>query len=152
MASRAGFSATFVRVFALMIAMIVLAGFVVYSAGAVTVYVHEKKADGHRILLPVPALLVSFGLRFVPDQDLRKASAELRPWLPAIKAASEELARCPDGPLVEVVNPTERVLIFKRGESLMIDVDSETDAVHLSMPVKLVTSVVGRLETARAPI
>ncbi len=152
MASRAGFSATFVRVFALMIAMMVLAGFVVYSAGAVTVYIHEKKAHAHPIWLPVPALLVSFGLRFVPQQKLQEASTDLQPWLPAIEVASEELAHSPDGLLIEVVNPTERVLIFKRGDSLVINVDSETDTVRLSVPVRLMASVARRFKTVRAPI
>lgn len=130
----------------------VLAGLAVYSAGSVTVYVHEKKPDGHRIWLPVPAVLVDLGVRMVPDRKLKKVSSKLRPWLPAIEAASRELARCPDGPFVEVMNPNERVTIVKRGDSLVIDVDSQTETVHVSVPIRVLASVAQRLDAASASL
>ena len=130
---------------------VLLLGLVAYSEGAVTVYVHEKAADGHRLWLPVPALMVDEGLRFVPEEKLEQASRDIRPWLPAIEVASAELAGCPDGLLVEVKDQTDRVTIVKRGDALVVDVDSETDTVHVSVPVRLVRSLARRLETARGP-
>jgi hypothetical protein len=119
---------------------------VVYHAGAVRVSIHQKTPDGHHLRLIAPAVLVPVVLRFVPDEKLREASAEMQAWLPAIKIASRELARCPDGPLVEVDGPQEKVSIVKRGSSLVIDVNSAQETVHISFPLKVVTAVARRLE------
>lgn len=138
----------FQRIVYSVLAAVLLLGLVVYSEGAVTVYVHEKAPQDTRIWLPVPALLVEAGLRFVPDDKLREASREIRPWLPAIEAASLELGRCPDVTLVEVKNRTEHVLISKQGDTLRIDVEDGTDTVHVALPVDLVNSLAHRLEAA----
>ena len=131
--------------------VVLLAGLVVYSEGAVTVYVHEKQPEGTRIWLPVPALLVEVGMRFVPADELREASTQVRPWLPAIRAASGELARCPDATLVEVKNSTEHVLISKLGNTLRVDVDDVNDTVHVSVPVEFVNSLAQELEARAGP-
>jgi hypothetical protein len=130
--------------------VVLLLGLVVYSEGAVTVYVHEKP-QGTRIWLPVPALLVEAGMSFVPDGDLRKASRQIRPWLPAIQAASAELERCPDATLVEVKDSKEHVLISKHGDTLRIDVEDDSDTVHIALPVGLVNSLAHQLEAAGGP-
>ncbi|HLW78374.1 MAG TPA: hypothetical protein VKU44_02145, partial [Terriglobia bacterium] len=92
-----------------MVAFVLFTGLVAYSEGAVMVSVQERKPEGNgtHIWLPVPALLVEVGMRFVPREQLRDASAQIRPWLPAIRAASTELERCPDVTLVEVESRTE---------------------------------------------
>ena len=131
--------------------IVLLTGLVAYSEGAVTVYVREKQPQGTRIWLPVPALLVEVGMRFAPTDKLREASVEIRPWLPAIEAASKELARCPDATLVEVRNATEHVLISKQGDTLRIDVDDDNDTVHVSVPVEFVNSLARDLAAASGP-
>jgi hypothetical protein len=92
-------------------------------------------------------------LEFVPDAKLQEAAEEARPWLPVIEAVSEELARCPDGPLVEVVSPHEKVSIVKQGDSLIIDVDDANETVHISVPLKVVGIVarqIGRVPPRKA--
>ena len=128
-----------------------LGAIVIYDAGAVRIRVHEKKADGENIHLIVPAAAVPLAMRFAPQKDLRKASEDVRPYLPAIKIAAEELAKCPDGPLVQVTSSKERVSIAKQGDSLAIDVDSDNETVHVSFPLKMVHSVAERLEAAGPP-
>ena len=127
---------------------VLLLGLVAYSEGAVTVYVHEKAADGHRLWLPVPALMVDEGLTFVPEEKLEQASRDIRPWLPAIEAAGHELERSPDGLLVEVKDRTDHVMVSKGGDVLRVDVDSETETVHVSVPISLIESVAERLGTS----
>ena len=131
--------------------IVLLMGLVAYSEGAVTVYVREKQPQGTRIWLPVPALLVELGMMFAPPAKLREASTQIRPWLPAIEAASHELARCPDATLVEVKNATEHVLISKQADILWIDVDDDNDTVHVSVPIGFVSALARDLATASGP-
>jgi hypothetical protein len=129
-----------------------LGAVVIYDAGAVRIRVHEKKADGENIRLIVPAAAVPLAMRLAPEKDLRKASKDVQPYLPAIKIAAEELAKCPDGPLVQVTNSKERVSIVKRGGTLEIDVDSPDETVHVSFPLKMVHAVAQRLEGIGPPV
>jgi hypothetical protein len=130
------------------LATLLLVVVVAYAAGTVDVSVREKKPDGTRIHLMVPAVLISGGLRFVPGDQLSKASVDLRPWLPAIKAASRELARCPETILVDVQDRNDRVIVAKRGNSIVVDVDSEEDTVHVSVPLRFVAAIAQQLETS----
>lgn len=132
-----------------MLSIVLLTGLVAYSEGAVMVSVRERKPEGTRIWLPVPALMVEVGMRFVPARRLRDASAHIRPWLPAIRAASAELERCPDVTLVEVESRTEHVRIFKGGGTLRVDVQDGEDTVHVSMPVEFVENVAEEIGAAR---
>jgi hypothetical protein len=63
---------------------------------------------------------------------------EARESLPAILAGARELERLPDFVLVEVESPRERVKVQKRGDYLVIDVDSDDETVHLSVPIRTV--------------
>lgn len=122
--------------------MVALAGAAFVNAGTMMVQVHEKSSDGVSLTLPVPVALARLGLAFVPDEYLAEARHELEPWMPAVEALLSELARCADGVLVEVESEDERVSIIKRGNSLIIDVDTRDEEVHLSIPVKAVASLV----------
>src|SRR5205809_43752 len=136
------------RILLVVVGAVLLTGLVAYSEGAVMVYVQEKKPEGHRLWVPVPALLVDLGVRFAPDERPRDALRDLQPWLPAIEAASRELKRCPDGLLVEVQDRTDHVTVSKGGDVLRVDVDSETDTVHVSVPISLIESVAAWLGTS----
>ena len=127
----------------------VLAGAgVVYQYGAVTVYVEEKKPGGDRVRLWVPGVLAPVALKLVPAEELR-LPPEARQWMPALRAASEELARVEDFTLVEVREPGEHVTIVKRHGALIIDVESADETVHISLPLRVVVSVAQELEAAR---
>ena len=134
---------------AMVLGTLLVAGAFVYDMGAVRVSVREKSPGGENIRLVVPAAAVPVVLEFVPDGKLQEAAEEARPWLPVIEAASEELARCPDGALVEVTSPHEKVSIVKRGDSLVIDVDDTNETVHVTVPLKLVSVVANQI--ARVP-
>ena len=127
-------------------------GAVVYDMGAVRVSVDEKGKDGTSIHLVVPAALVSAGIHLVPDRELRKAAPEMgdemRQWLPVLRAAAAELQNCPDGSLVTVTGPGEKVEITLHHRTLIVHVDSEDETVQVTVPLGLVESVAGWLERA----
>ncbi len=152
MPATGGVSSFAVGASALVLGTVMLGGAVVYDAGAIRVRVREKTPEGSNIRVIVPAVLVPVALKLAPDEKLQKASSDLRPWLPTIKVAAEELARCPDGTFVEVTNSHEKVSIVKRGGSLVIDVDSPGETVHVSFPLKVVSSVVHRFEVIGEPM
>jgi hypothetical protein len=128
------------------LAMLVVGGVFVYNAGAVRVDVREKTRDGKHIHLVVPAVVLPVAARLVPRGKLNKdARRNIGAWLPTIKVASEELARCSDGPLVEVDSNREHVRIHKQGRSLFIAVDSEEETVRLSFPLEAAADTVSQL-------
>jgi hypothetical protein len=124
----------------------VAVGAVAFSAGTVRVKVVEKKPGGDRVNLLIPAALIPLCLKFMPDRERERAAQQLRPWLPAIQAASQELAPAGDGRLVEVESRHERVRVVKSGGSLVIEVDSEEETVHVSFPLKLLAWVAAEFE------
>jgi len=125
--------------------VLVLGAVVVYNEGAVRVDVQGKTRDGDHIHLIVPAAVAPVAAWLIPRSKLHDARHKIRPWLPTIKAASEELARCPDGPLVEVESSRDHVRIHKQGRSLFIDVDSEEETVHVSFPLQAAADTVSQL-------
>jgi hypothetical protein len=125
--------------------VLVVGGVLVYNEGAVRVDVREKTGDRQHIHLIVPAVVLPLAVRLVPRAKLHDARHEIRPWLPTIKAASEELARCPDGPLVEVDSRREHVRIHKLGMSLFIAVDSDEETVLVSFPLEAAADTVSQL-------
>jgi len=124
-------------------------GAVVYQFGAVEVTVEEKTPEGDRVRLWVPGVLAPVAMQLIPDAELRRLPPEARRFLPAVRAAAEELRRVPDFVLVEVEDGNERVRIEKRHGALVIDVVSDEETVHVSVPLRVVTSVARRLESAR---
>lgn len=124
-----------------------LVGAWVVQGGAVRVVVEEQRASRHHVHLFLPAVFVPLGLEFVPDQKLRGANAQLRPWLPAIEAASQGLAPLPDSDLVEVRKSEHHVRIKTRGARFVIDVESPGERVHLSFPLWTIDRFARKLES-----
>ncbi len=135
-----------------LVAMLALLVTLAYAAGTVDVKVHEKQANGTRLHLILPAGLITWGVRLAPASELSKAGKEVRPWLPAIRVASRELARCPDATLVDVRDRNETVRIAKRGGYLVIDVDDAEDTVHVSLPLSTVAAVADALQPTGPPV
>jgi hypothetical protein len=125
--------------------VLTLGAVVVCNEGAVRVDVQEKARNGEHVHLIVPAALGPVAAWLVPRNKLGDARHQIRQWLPTIKAASEQLARCPDGPLVEVDSHREHVRIYKQGGSLFIYVDSEDETVHVSFPLEAAADTVSQL-------
>lgn len=112
-----------------------VAGGILSSEGFVHVRVVEKHKNGTHLWLVVPAMVAPIALRLAPAQPFQQAGENLRPWLPAVRAGIGQLAKCPDGTLVEVVDPKEHVRVVKSGGSLVVDVDDPGETVHVSVPL-----------------
>ena len=124
-----------------------LAGAYLVQQGTVRVSLDEHRTNGRHVHLLVPAALVPMGMRFVPEENLLDAARQARPFLPTIRVASAELARLPDCDLVEVQDVNKYVKITKRGGSLVIDVQSPEETVHVSFPLRLTDRVAAQLES-----
>jgi len=125
--------------------IMVLGGVVVYNEGAVRVDVQGKTPQGDHVHLIVPAAVAPVAAWLIPRSKLHDARHKIRPWLPTIQAASAELARCRDGPLVEVDSRREHVRIYKQSGSLFIYVDSDEETVHVSFPLEAAADTVSQL-------
>ena len=124
-----------------------LAGAYLVQQGTVRVSLDEHRANGRHVHLLVPAALVPMGMRFVPEENLLDAARQARPFLLTIRVASAELARLPDCDLVEVQDVNKYVKITKRGGSLVIDVQSPEETVHVSFPLRLADRIAAQLES-----
>ena len=91
-------------------------------------------------------------LSFVPSDNLREASSQLREYMPIIDAAIPALRESPDGVLVEVRDANDHVLITKSGGSLVIDVTDPDDDVHVSVPLRAAQSAIHEIAEANGPM
>jgi hypothetical protein len=131
---------------------VLVGGAALSSEGFIQVKVHEKQPDGKNISLIVPAALVPMTLKFVPRSRLAEASANLREYMPVIDAAIPALEDCPDGVLVEVVDPGEHVLVTKIGGSIVVDVNDAEDTVHVSVPLRAAQISLHEIAEADGPM
>jgi hypothetical protein len=123
-----------------------LCGAAAYSAGVVCVEVQEKRPGGHHIFLPLPALAGPAALAMIPARHMHMGNKhDVQQVLPVVQLAAEELANCPDGPLVDVESTHETVHIKKDGGYLTIDVDDPQETVHVAVPLRIVGTMAGQL-------
>jgi hypothetical protein len=118
------------------------------SEGLVHVNVLQEGAERHHIHIIAPALLVPIGMHFVPRANLAEASEEIRPWLPVVHETLKQLQQCDDIPFVEVSEPGQHVRLGKSGGSIVVDVESAEESVHISMPIRAMSSAVEELAAA----
>ena len=132
---------------AIMGGTVLLCGALAYSGGVVDVDVQQKTPGGHHIHLPLPALAGPAVLAVIPARHMHFGhdARQVREVMPAVRAAVEELARCPDGPLVDVQSDHETVHIAKDGAYLTIGVDNAKETVHISFPIRIVGTIAGQL-------
>jgi len=131
---------------------VLIGGAALCSEGFIQVKVHEKQKDGTNVSLIVPAAIAPLTLKFVPDHHLAQASASVRPYLPMLDAAIPALEACPDGVLVEVINPEEHVVVAKRGGSVVVDVNDPDDVVHVSVPLAAAQASIHEIASHRGEI
>jgi hypothetical protein len=121
------------------------------SEGMIQVNVVEKRPEGHHLHILAPALLLPIGLHFAPRERIAEASTEIQPWLPTIRATLAQLRDCDDFAFVEVKEPGQQVRVTKSGGSLVVDLNNEQESVHISAPVRAMSSAVEEL-AASAPV
>ena len=120
------------------------------SDGMVEVKVVERHPEVHHVYVIAPAMLVPIGMRFAPRKELSHAAVQIQPWLPTIRAALDQLRETDDVILVEVKEPGEHVRVAKEGGSIVVDVEEKDETVHVSTPIRAISSTVEQL-AASAP-
>jgi hypothetical protein len=122
------------------------------GTGIAVVDVKEGGPGGHRIVVPVPLLLVQAAASFVPAKHLHGADrgiAEAKPYLPGLSKVVEALAEAPDCELVRVEERKQLVVVAKRGGMLQVTVDGAKEQVRVSVPLAIAADVLQQLEGGR---
>jgi hypothetical protein len=118
---------------------------VVCSEGMVEVNVVERQPEVHHVYVLAPAMLMPIAAHFVPRHQMGEASRQLRPYMPTIRAALSQLRECDDFVLVDVTDRAQRVKVQKLGGSLVVDVKDQDDTVHVSTPIRAISSTIEQL-------
>ena len=117
----------------------------VYRAG--TVEIHVTDSD-HGVAIKIPGIVFPVAAILVPSSTMRDAARRVSPYLPAARAAIDELVRCPDAVFVEVEDHGAHVRIGKKDGAFFVDVRSDGETVHLKIPLHALEPVLSRLESA----
>lgn len=127
-----------------------LAAAYTFHEGVIRVSVDEARVGGDHVHLVLPATIVSAGMRFVPQRDLGHALREAEPYLPMLESFSKELSRLPDFELVSVDDSEEHVRIRTENRHLVIDVRTNEETVHVSVPLATLRHVAEDLRVCRS--
>ncbi len=129
-----------------------IGGAVLFSEGAITVNVKEKKADGDHVFVIAPAAIVPWAIALAPEKHVRfdHIPEEARAILPALADAADKLGEMDDFVLVEVQSPREHVRVEKKGGSIVVNVDSDRETVYVSVPLRAARHALQEL-AARIP-
>jgi len=115
----------------LIVALLVI-GYVVEAGIAV---VHVKTPDTH-IWVPVPVALGHLAGKFIDLPFSQEPEFEkVLEYREAVVEILRQLQDLPDSNLIEVSKTKEHVRIFKRGDSLCVDVDNANEKVKVRLPL-----------------
>ena len=110
-------------------------------AGTGVVVVDVKEADGTRIVIPVPLLLVETAAHLAPataTQAAMKNMEHARRYLPVAEEVMAAIAEAPDAELVSVDDGSEHVRIHKVGSEIQIRVTGPGEKVSVNVPIDMV--------------
>ena len=112
-----------------------------FHEGMVRVSVDEHRANGDHVHLVVPAALIPVAVRFAPRHTMQNAARQAGPWMPTVKRIAEELRKYPDAELVEVRDAEEHVVIHTQNGTLLVDVESPEETVHVACPLATIEDI-----------
>ncbi len=118
---------------------------IICSQGMIEVNVVEKQPEVHHVFVVAPAMIVPIAAHFIPAHKLGHAAQELKPWMPTIRAALDQLDETDDVTLVDVVEPGEHVTVKKDGGSIVVDVLDHDETVHVSTPIRAIESTIEQI-------
>jgi hypothetical protein len=118
---------------------------VLCSEGMVTVKVVGKQPGGLHIHVIAPAMLAPIAVQLAPRRALAQTARQIQPNMPAIRAALEGLRDSDDVVLVAVKEPGQHLEVEKSGGSIVVDVDDTSETVHVSAPIRAISSTLDQL-------
>jgi hypothetical protein len=120
----------------------------IFSEGMIEVNVVERQPEAHHVYVLAPAAVVPMAVHFIPSHEFGHASAELQPWMPTIRAALDQLREVDDVTLVDVTEPGQHVVVAKKGGSVVVDVNDRDETVHVSAPIRAISSTIEQVAAA----
>lgn len=118
---------------------------VVCNEGMVEVNVVESQPEVHHVYVLAPAMLMPIAAHFVPRRQMDDAAHQLRPYMPTIRAALSQLRECDDFVLVDIKDHDQHVEIQKLDGSFVVDVKDQDETVHVSTPIRAISSTLEQL-------
>jgi hypothetical protein len=118
------------------------------SEGMIEVNVVERQPEAHHVYVLAPAAVVPMAVHFIPSHEFGHASAELQPWMPSIRAALDQLREVDDLTVVDVTEPGQHVVVAKKGGSVVVDVNDRDETVHVSAPLRAISSTIEQVAAA----
>jgi len=110
-------------------------------AGTGVMVVDVKKADGTRLVVPIPLLLAQAAARLGPARsaaaEIDRQVARVRQYLPVAEEVLAAVAESMDGELASVDQGDEHVRVSKVGDSLRIHIDNPRERTELNVPFDL---------------
>ena len=113
--------------------------FLLFSAYAVHagVAVVQVKSPDTQLWIPVPIALAQLAGRFVRvPLSKQEKFREVWQYRALLKEGMNELVNMPDADLVEIRKTDEHVLIYKRGDQILIDAYHRDEEVKLRIPIQ----------------
>jgi len=121
---------------------------IICSEGMISVNVETRQPEKHHVLVVAPAMLVPIAMHFVPKDRLGEQAREIQPWMPTIRAGLDALSESDDITFVEVKEAGQNVRIAKSGGSIVVDVNDNDETVHVSTPIRAMSSAIEELAAA----
>jgi hypothetical protein len=131
---------------ALSISLFAVAGIVIQQTGLMIIDVQNR--DRH-LFLPIPMIFVNTALRFTAVSHHINMPDQLNGHYSTLQNVAKELADCPDGPLVEVQDHQDHVLIEKRGSNVIVDVNSDDEKVYVQIPIQATSHTIAQLASLK---
>jgi hypothetical protein len=125
---------------------VLMLGAYTFREGVIRVDVDEMRANGDHVHLWAPAALVPAAMHFIPERDLH-CPGNAEQFMPVVHAVAKELVKYPEVTLVEAQDGDEHVVVRTHDGSLMIDVDSPDEHVHVKCPLATIDDVARELES-----
>ncbi len=148
---RQGLSAVSVGLIVLLTFSVSIA-FAVHNAGMMEVDVDSHGPGGDDVRIVFPAFLAHIAISLVPSSVFEHIDDQALEWMPVVADVSRKLEEYPDFVLVEVTSRNETVLITKKQGTLVVEVESDDENVHVALPLSLVGRVVNKLQKKRFDI
>ena len=122
---------------------------IICSEGMISVNVETRQPEKHHVYVVAPAMLVPIAMQFIPKEHLAEHAHEIQPsWLPTIRASLHALRESEDITFVEVKEPGQNVRVAKSGGSIVVDVNGNNETVHVSTPIRAMSSAIEELAAA----
>ena len=128
---------------------VALAASYTFHEGVIRVSVDEHRPNGDHVHVVVPAALVPVAMRFAPRHAMEDAARQAGPWMSTVQQAAKELRKYPDAELVEVRSPNEHVVIRTQNGTLLVDVESANETVHVACPLATIEHISEEIADSR---